>query len=154
MLTNRETNAAIKRELKAAGYNTKSFKVSVKDCGYSTSAHVTIKDPAVKRSDVEKLLMHWDEIDRDERTGEILAGGNFYMFVDYEYGLFDEVSAKYIDEAEKVLRSSEDIVTVRPGLLYYGYRLHDSKSRCTAIGGAKELAKYIYLYQQFGTIGA
>ena len=45
MLTNRETNAAIKRELKAAGYNTKSFKVSVKDCGYSTSAHVTIKDP-------------------------------------------------------------------------------------------------------------
>lgn len=149
MLTNREANAAIKRELKAAGYNTKSFKVSVKDCGYSTSAHVTIKDPTVKRSDIEKLLAHWDE-----RTGEILAGGNFYMFVDYEYGLFDEVSVEYIDEAEKVLRSSEDIVTVRPGLLYYDYRLHDNKSRCTAIGGAKELAKYIYLYQQFGTIGA
>ena len=53
-----------------------------------------------------------------------------------------------------MLSSAEDIVTVRPGLLYYDYRLHDNKSRCTSIGGVKELAKYIYLYQQFGTIGA
>ena len=96
MLTNRETNAAIKRELKAAGYNTKSFKVSVKDCGYSTSAHVTIKDPTVNRHDIKRLLLHWQEIDRDERTGEILAGDNLYLRVDYDYGIYSEVAAEYL----------------------------------------------------------
>lgn len=72
-MTNREIGAAIKKELKAAGYNAKDFKVSVKASGYDTAAYITVKNPGVNRCKVENVLHHWDQIDRDERTGEVLV---------------------------------------------------------------------------------
>ena len=46
-MTNREIGAAIKKELKAAGYNAKDLKVSVKASGYDTAAYITVKNPGV-----------------------------------------------------------------------------------------------------------
>ena len=44
-MTNKEINAAVKSELKAAGYNVKDFRVSVKDSLYDGVIRVTVKKP-------------------------------------------------------------------------------------------------------------
>ena len=107
MMTNKEMNQAIKKELKEAGYNAKDFRVSVKDAGYETSIHIYIKNAAVRKSEIEKLLRHWEEVDRDQRTYEILAGGNTFLFIDYEYGVLEDAAADLIQISEKVLANPE-----------------------------------------------
>lgn len=44
-MTNKEIGNAIRATLKAEGYAPRDFSVRVRDCGYSTSADVTIKNP-------------------------------------------------------------------------------------------------------------
>ena len=41
-MTNKELGNAIRATLKKEGYAPRDFSVRVRDCGYSTSAHVTI----------------------------------------------------------------------------------------------------------------
>lgn len=89
-MTNKEMSTTIRKELKDNGF--KGVTVSVKDSGYDTAVKVKIKNPNINRFEVEKLLKHWEEIDRDERTGEILSGCNIYLFVEYQDGIFDEVA--------------------------------------------------------------
>ena len=88
-MTNKELGSAIRATLKTAGYAPRDISVRVRDCGYSTSANVTIKNPEIRLESVERLLSKFESIDRDYATGEILAGGNCYLFVDYADGIFD-----------------------------------------------------------------
>lgn len=154
-MTNREIGAAIKKELKAAGYNAKDFKVSVKASGYDTAAYITVKNPGVNRCKVENLLHHWDQIDRDERTGEVLAGCNLYLFTEYEHGIFDQLATKYLAEAKTILDDAADVVTVSGNLIYYNRELHDTKSHTHRIATTPEsVAEYLYKFYHFGTIEA
>lgn len=79
MMTNKEMNAMIKKELKTAGYKASDFSVSVKDCGYSTSIQIKIESPKVNRKKVADILNHWKEIKYDQASGEILEGCNTYL---------------------------------------------------------------------------
>lgn len=154
-MTNREIGAAIKKELKAAGYNVKDFKVSVKTSGYDTAAYITVKNPGVNRCKVENLLHHWDQIDRDERTGEVLAGCNLYLFIEYEHGIFDQLSTKYLTEAKTILDDAADVVTVAGNLIYYNMELHDTENHTHRISTTPEsVAEYLYKFYHFGTIEA
>lgn len=117
MMTNKEMNTAIKKELKEAGYNTRDFSVTVRDAGYETSIRVYIKNAYVKKEEVEKLLRHWESIDRDERTYEILSGGNTFLFVQYEYGVLEDAAAPLLPISEKVLSNPEK---------YSGHKIADN----------------------------
>lgn len=159
MFTNKEINAAIKDELKAAGFNVKDFRVSVKDCGYSTSAHVRIKSPVVNRLEVEKVLKKFDQLERDARTGEILEGGNLYLFVEYESGIFDIPAREWAADAMGIFRSSGECVRAYDGLWYMpgDMELHQQNAagHCTRrIGGVADLAVALYKFAKFGTIAA
>lgn len=101
-MTNKELSLAIRKTLKEAGYTSKDVKVSVKDAGYSTAARLNIVNPLVSRTAIQELVKGYEEIDRDERTYEILSGGNTYVHVEYECGLFEELVTPYVESAKKV----------------------------------------------------
>jgi hypothetical protein len=82
---------SIAADLKTAGYKARQVTVKSNDAGYSTSITITIRDPAVDFSIVEEIERRYIHIDRDERTFEILCGGN--TFVDIK--VTDEVKEKW-----------------------------------------------------------
>lgn len=58
--------------------------ISVKHqwAGYSEAYWVKI-DKSLNLAEAERLIKKYELYDRDERTGEILEGGNTYLFVNY-----------------------------------------------------------------------
>lgn len=99
MKTCREVNRAMKEALKKAGIDTRFISIRHKWCGYSESYHVEILSADIDREKVRRICNNFEEIDRDERTGEILAGGNTYIWVDYCWDIrekayeYEEVAA-------------------------------------------------------------
>lgn len=82
-MTDDERLAAIRKELKEHGYNNR--RVGVRFDGYAI--WVNIKELAIDKKEIESIAMKYENYDRDERTGEILQGGNTFVFVDYDYRL-------------------------------------------------------------------
>jgi hypothetical protein len=71
----------IKKEL-AKAFNTKFNDFSVTNPTYS-SINIDIKT-LVSKSAVKKITSRYEKIDRCEATGEILSGGNTFVFVNYD----------------------------------------------------------------------
>lgn len=82
-MTDRERLAAIRQALKEHGYSNR--KVGVRYDGYAI--WLTIKDLAIDIKEIEQLAKGYESYERDEFTGEILSGGNTFVFVNYAYGL-------------------------------------------------------------------
>lgn len=82
-MTNSERLAAIRQALKEHGYSNR--KVGVRYDGYAI--WLTIKDLAIDIKEIEQLAKGYKSYERDEFTGEILSGGNTFVFVNYAYGL-------------------------------------------------------------------
>ena len=111
-MTNKEINAAVKKELKAAGYNTKDFRVSVKDSLYDRVIRVTVKNPYISRAKIEGVLKHWESYEIDQRTAEILQGGNTYLFVEYASDIIDQIPEEEKEKALAILKSKPDGVQI------------------------------------------
>ena len=103
MMTNRELGAKIRAELKAAGIPARAVSVRVKDAGYSTSVHVSIKDINVSLEKVKRIAEGYEEIRRDERSCEILEGCNTFVFVEYDYDMRRVEREKYMEEAQRII---------------------------------------------------
>lgn len=86
-MTDRERVEAIRKTLKEKGYNSRRVGVTYQIAGYSAIIRVTIKESGIAKSEIENIVKHFNEIDRDERTGEILEGGNTFVSVNYDYKL-------------------------------------------------------------------
>ena len=82
-MTDSERVVAIRQALKEHGYNNR--KVGVRYDGYAI--WLTIKDLAIDIKEIEQLAQGYESYERDEFTGEILSGGNTFVFVNYAYGL-------------------------------------------------------------------
>lgn len=82
-MTDSERLAAIRQALKEHGYSNR--KVGVRYDGYAIC--LTIKDLAIDIKEIEQLTKGYESYERDEFTGEILSGGNTFVFVNYAYGL-------------------------------------------------------------------
>lgn len=107
-MTNRELGNEIRETLKRAGYNVRdNFSVRVTDAGYSTTVHVTIKNPAVDPEPVRKIMRQYEDIGYDAR-GEILEGANTYVRVEPVYGLYLEPAKKYAADAADALCKATD----------------------------------------------
>ena len=94
----------LKKEL---GLSSRDVSVKTSQGGYSSSVKVSIKTKKAlaKMQEIEVIGRGQEEIDRDERTGEILMGGNTYVFVDIDYKfkskIEDEIQKEYIKQKEK-----------------------------------------------------
>ena len=161
-MTNKELNAEIKKTLKANGYNTKDFSVSVRDSLYDTTIKVVVNSPTINRAEVEKILLPYESIDRDERTFEILSGANYYLFVTYKYNVFSEVASDYLGMAQELMKCTEECYTIADGL----YLINKGNQRILIQQTPKtqhisyhtstkeELAEMLYKFITFKTIAA
>lgn len=82
-MTTKEIAQAIRNELKENGYNSRKVGVKFQFAGYSAVIWVTIKDQSISKKEIENIALKYENVYRDEITGEILQGGNDYVFVDY-----------------------------------------------------------------------
>lgn len=165
-MTNRELSQSIRNDLKAHGYNSRAVGVSVKDCGYSTSVYIKIKSPEISRKAVEDIINHLEEIEREERTYEILSGGNTFVFVEYIQDLFVDVRKAYEDRAADIFnRTDARTERISEGLLFVCMesrkelekQLVQNKDgeRCKMmIDDVEQLAELLYKFDQFGSIAA
>jgi len=71
----------IRNELKKRGIN--SRRVSVR-CSHS-SLDIRIKDLSVCAEEISKIAKQFERVDRCQYSGEILAGGNFFVSVCYSF---------------------------------------------------------------------
>ncbi len=162
-MTNKELKQSIKNELKMHGYDAKAVSVSVRDCGYSASVRIEIKSPQVSRREIQKIVNHYEEYERDTRTGEILEGANVYIFVEYASNLFDEVAREWAATAQGVLKSEEEVTRIFEGLYLINpeqsgkLQIHQQNSceHCTFnVNDFDQLCEFIYKFATFGSIAA
>lgn len=160
-MTNKELSRKIRNELKASGYTSKDVSIRVKDCGYSTSVWATIKNPTISKSKITSMLKKYDEYERDHATGEILEGGNTYVFVDYEYGVFDEVIKPYLETAENLNNSPEECNKISENIYFinsdYDKKIVDQNPgvfQSRRVGSIEELAEYLYKIDTFNSLCA
>jgi hypothetical protein len=100
-LSNKELSKAIQNDLKAAGVPRAAYSIRVQDCGYSVSVRINIKDLSVLPAEVKRIALHYQEYERDV-SGEILQGGNTYIFVDYDWKTLNNASAPYQEKAAAI----------------------------------------------------
>ena len=98
-----ELSKAIRAALKAAGIPARSVSVTTRDSGYSTACDVRIKDENISDLQVETICKSFEKYERDERTGEILEGGNDYIFVDRDYR-FSNIGGEYLEAVETAIK--------------------------------------------------
>lgn len=72
------------------------FSVRKQDCLYSDAYYIYIKQAHINIDDVERLARaKFECVDRDEHTGEILSGGNTFIFVEYDNQAYEQVSDQF-----------------------------------------------------------
>lgn len=76
-----EKAKTIRQELKQLGYNNK--KVSVRCDGGSINVTLKFIPNTEQVKEVKKVAEKFEKIHYDEATGEILSGGNTFVFVEY-----------------------------------------------------------------------
>lgn len=91
--------------LKTKGYN--RTKVSVKHSyyGYDDGYKVTVKDVSIPLEKIKELVLKFRSVDYDERSGEILSGGNTYVDVEYDKNVVKDALNKYEKKVNSVLRA-------------------------------------------------
>ena len=77
----------MKRVLRTAGIDTKFVKISHRYCGYDESYSVRLYDKSIDLKKVEELLRSFRAVSYDEYCGEILLGGNTYLWVQYDWSI-------------------------------------------------------------------
>lgn len=105
-MTYTEKTKAIKTALKAAGITSKQVSVSHRSAGYSDAWRIKIRDGNVSQLEVKTICKPFQVIDIEERTGEILMGGNDYITVEFEFGVCADGS-EYLDAVKTALSKLE-----------------------------------------------
>jgi len=99
----------VKRFLKQQGIDTRKLSVTVSYGGYSESINVKIKDMAINMCEVNKLVKReYQVISYDEHVqGEILQGGNTFVFVNYDEDTKEKAILQHFDEAKEHYEKAE-----------------------------------------------
>ena len=161
-MTNKELSMKIRKSLKEAGYTQKDIKVSVRSSRYDTAAKITIHNPHIDRHRIEKILRPaYEEIDRDGITGEILQGGNTMLFIEYEYGVFEDVAREWMATAKGLMQSKAEVTRIFDGLYLLDpdhcgaleIRQQDENTSCTyRVHSISHLCEFLYKFAEFKTI--
>lgn len=123
----------IRKELKAMGYTSRQVSVRTKGAGYSDSIRITIKDVSIREKEIQAIADKYESIRYDEYSGEILSGGNLYIFVEYDHYAVENACKPYLEKATEIFDTTGDktvFVMEKNGkeLYYYGgYNGHDGQ---------------------------
>jgi len=101
-MSNKYIAQTIRAELKARyGYTSK--QVSVTSRG---SIDVDIKDPSIPLKQVADFAKRFEQIDRCPATGEVLGGGNTYVFVGYSIDAQKALIERYVPAIMKAIEDT------------------------------------------------
>lgn len=105
------TTNQIKKELaRKTGLNTSQIRIKTTG-NYETAYNIKLLSMSYDINKLERIAREMlESIDRDERTGEILAGGNYYVFVEYDRAAID---AAY-NANNKILEKFEEKAKTTP----------------------------------------
>jgi hypothetical protein len=162
--------ATLRAALKSAGYNPR--RVTVRDNGGTTetSLTVTIRDASVSITKVREIVVPFERVRRDERSGEILAGGNTFVRVEYHDAVVDPITTTF--HARIVAAAVGEIVQLDGGfsatkvdprnatypdeveLSGPGFGLNDRRSIACGLRFASERLAIAYLDAQASTVKA
>ena len=97
-MTDNERAKTIRQELKTKlGASSRDISVTAKD-----SIRVKIKKEGFSFSDVQEIAEKQENYERCERSGEILQGGNTFVFTDFDYTLEKTVEERICESVENV----------------------------------------------------
>lgn len=171
-MSNKELSQLIRRTLKENGFTSKDLSIKVRSVLYDTSVNISIKNPLVRLSEVEKVANKFSEVDYDEYSQETLAGCNVYIHCQYEFGIFNDVIKELVPIAEKVLANEEKysgraiannenkevhimhMDGIRWALSEFDKKQHDCSSFNYCIFTAQDLAVAMWRFKNLGTIYA
>lgn len=121
----------VKQFLKLHSYNPKDFKVRKSYGGYSKSLYITIKNIEISKKEVECLVnSQFSKVSYCEITQEILAGGNTFVFVEYDEDTFDELVESKKTEAEQLYKELKTLPDWGELCIEHkGYKLYLSNNR-------------------------
>jgi len=105
-MSNYKTPAEAAKEIRTALKKAKgitSRQVSVRSESYSmgSSIRLTIKDPSISKEWVEEIAKEQQSISRCEYSGDILSGGNRFVFVDYSREAEEALAAPHLEAVRK-----------------------------------------------------
>lgn len=159
------TTQLMKAKLKEAGIDTKHISIREGGGAYSTSYNVKIKSPYIDADEVKKIVNEYESYERDERTGEILEGGNTYVFATYDDSCFDEVSKPYMSKAKGYIdeaNAQQDGygISIKEGVTLFKsgscceifVRNKDSNRQHFRVYDENQLSTFLFQIDQFGKI--
>ena len=136
-MTASEKAKAIRAALKEAGFTSRQVSVRHRYVGYSSSFNITIKDGNISEMQVKNICKRFESYETDERTGEILEGGNDYILVDRDYRMPVDGS-EYLDAVKNALAKLE---REGQGEKIEGTRWTIFKQQCCFLGNCQALGK-------------
>ena len=83
----KEAAKAIRAEVKKLGYTSKQVSVRTDFYSMGSSVKVVAKVPDVDLEALQKVAKGYQQISRCPYTGDILSGGNMYVFVSRDWRL-------------------------------------------------------------------
>lgn len=117
-----------RQALKKAGYTTKDVSVT------NSNGNVNVVCKSIKAcADIEKIeaiAKNQESIGRCEITGEVLCGGNTFVFVEMKYKFVKEIVSIYSNEIDSAITSADK----DPGLMVtvYGVTFWKDSTRWNA----------------------
>lgn len=112
-MTSFDTVQQIREELKKNGFNRTLVTVKNMPCGYSTSIQVTVRKLSISLKEIEAIVLPFSYVDYDERTHEVMMGGNTYINCSYRDGLIESQSDEHLQQAtliwEKLIETNNNI---------------------------------------------
>lgn len=103
----KEIAKAIRAELKENGITNKQVGVTSKSALYDDVVRVNIKDLKVSYNLVNTIASKYKLISYDQANGEILAGGNMYINIQFDYESILKAKKDYLQKAEEIITQGE-----------------------------------------------
>lgn len=113
------TAQQVKAALKAAGFDTRKISVTSSYPGYEEVVNVQIKDVFINLEAVEAIAYKFREVAYDERCQEILAGGNTFVRVQYEYNTLSDAITALVPFASDIIKQVNHITSREPNTTYF-----------------------------------
>lgn len=107
MTTATEKAKIIRAELKAQGISNRKVSVRAEYFSMGQAIRVEIKDPAVEIATVKAIAEPHEKIDRCELTGDILAGGNTYLTVEYSPEANEARAEQYVEPTREAFEAAK-----------------------------------------------
>ena len=99
-----ELKQTMAAELKKNGFNSRMVSISHRECGYSDSYTVKIKNETISMKQIKSILDKYS-VSRYDINGEPLMGCNVY--IDYERTVYPSTPKELIETVSKVQKNGK-----------------------------------------------